>query len=251
MKRFFLLWLMLLAIEICVAGVMSIAVLHSVDARFEPFLTGLIAPAVQAALLLWFFPRLRDPEFVAPAVALRSRTVAAAASAILVALAALTFLTVVRAVTNGAFDIARRVVTVAGAAAFVVAGSRRVRGAFPAAAILIFLSIITGRGEWFADHLLQAQPVGIRWLAFGAISSVVVLAALFIAVSALRRSARNAATLLEWSLAPAMLTAFIVVANFYWRPALLPGSSLAANAAGFAAVGLAFLSSIASLQRSA
>lgn len=251
MKRFFLLWLTLLAIEASVAGVMSMGVLHSVDARFEPFLTGLVAPAVQAALLLWFFPRLRDPGFVTPGAALRSRPVAATAIVLLGAAAVLTVLVVLRVASERAFDIARGVASVAGSVAFLVAGWRRVRGAFPAAAILVFLSMTTGRAEQIAEHLLTAQPMGIRWLAFGVASAAAVLAVLFHAVSALRESSPHASTLLEWSLAPAMLTAFIVLANFFWRPFLTPGSSLAANASGLAAVGLALLASIASLQRSA
>jgi hypothetical protein len=134
---------------------------------------------------------------------------------------------------------------------FLVAGLRRVRGAFSAAAILLFLLITTGRAEQIAQHVLPTQPVGIRWLAFGAVSSAAVLTVFFRAVSALRESSPDAATWLEWSLAPAMLAAFIVLANFYSQPLLTPASSLAANACGLAAAGLAFLASIASLQRRA
>ncbi len=250
MKRFFLLWLMLLAIETAAAVAISVLILHSVDARLEPFLTGLIAPAVQAALLLWFFPRLRDRGFVTPGEAIRSRPVATAAAVLLGAGAVLTTLVVVRVAPARLFDLARGAAAVAGAAAFFIAGWRRTRGAFSAGAMLVIIAIATGRAEAISSHVLPSQPMGTRWLAFGLISAVVVLVLLFHAVTALRGSSPHAATWLEWSLAPAMLAALIILANFYSRPLLTPASSLAANACGLAAAGLAFLASIASLQRS-
>ncbi len=250
MKRFFLLWLMLLAIETVVAAAISILILRSVDARFEPFLTGLIAPAVQAVLLLWFFPRLRDREFVTPAAAIRSRPVAAAAAVLLGAAAVLTTLDVMRVAPPRLFDIARGAAAAAGAVAFFIAGWRRTRGAFAAGAMLVILALLTGRAETISSHVLPSQPMSIRWLAFGLVSAAVVLVLLFRAVSALRGSSPHAATWLEWALAPAMLAALIVVSNFYSRPLLTPASSLAANACGLAAAGLAFLASVASLQRS-
>lgn len=251
MKRFFLLWLMLFAIEALVAGIMGAVVLRSFDARFEPLLTGLLAPAVGATLLLWLFPRLRDSGFVMSAAALDSRSMAATACLLLAAAAILSSLVVLRAAPAGAFDVARGVASAAGCLAFVVAGSRGIRGAYPAAAILLFLVLTTGRAERIAAHVLPSQPMGVRWLAFGAISATVVLIVFFRAVSSLRRSAPGTAAWLEWSLAPAMITALIVVSNFYFEPMLGPASSLAANVFGLAAVGLACLASIASLQRSA
>jgi hypothetical protein len=246
MKRFLLLWLLLGIAGFAVAGLIRFALTRNLNLRFDAFLTTLLAPAVSTILLLWFIPALRDERFGSLANALRRPRVARGASLTVVFVALLAALIVFGVVPRWGFDLARGLLAIGAAIGFAVAWRRlRVAGTLLTSSLLFVLGATSGQLLRVAEHVFPAQPRAFRWIVFFGVASVIVLATTFRAVSRLRVSAPDAATLLEWALAPAAAAAIIVIGSIYWRPWLTPTWWLLANVLGCAAMGLALLASLA------
>jgi hypothetical protein len=268
-KRFLVLWFLLLVVGLAVSVPLTITVTHNFDLRFEPFLTTILAPAVGALLLLLLMPPLRDRQFVAPSTALRRQPIANLAGVLVVTLGAVATLRVLRVLPPWGFDLLRGVLAIAAAIGFAaawwktnnsVSGSvnadrtrddfstthhRRIAGFLPAAALFALLGITSGQLHRIAEHVFPSQPLAFRWLIFFGLAAIFVLSTMFRAVECMRDSAPDAATLLEWSLAPATLASVIVIGNIFWRPYLTPSWEFLANVLGIAAVALALLASLA------
>ena len=249
MKRLLVLWLVLAAIGFAVTIAMIAGVTRSFDLRFEPFLTAILAPAVNAALLLWIVPELRDRRFGSLATALRQQPVANLAAVLIVVLAALATLHVFGVAPKWIFALLRGLLAIAAACGLAFAWVRGRRGSLPAAALLAVLGATSGQLHRFAEHVFPAQPLAFRWLVFFGGLALVVLWIVFRAVEQLRDASPSAATLLESALAPAAMAAVIVIASVFWRPYLTASWWLLANTLGLAAMALAFLASVAAMSR--
>jgi len=251
MKRFFLLWLLLLAAGALTAGPLGFALRHEVNVRFEAFLILLLAPAVQAVLLFLFVPSLRDRGLPGPGRALLASRLTAAASAILLVICGTAILVVARALPAATFDVVRGALLLVAAAAFARAAMLGVRGAAGAAFLLAALGLTSGHLATFAGRIVfPSQPLAFRLLVFFAGATLVVVVGSLSFAALLRRSAPNAAALLEWMLAPAAIAGVIVLGNFYQRPYVAATPAFVANALGLAGAGLATLGGLAAARRS-
>jgi hypothetical protein len=251
MRRFLMIWLLSCVTGLAVAGSIGFALTRHVDLRFEAFLATLIAPGVNALLLLRFVPELRDERFGSLAGALRGRAVSRAAMFIVAGVTLLSALIMFAVVPRWSFDLARGLLAACAAIGFAAAWRRHgTSGAVISASLLLMLAATSGQLLKIADHVFPSQPRAFRWIVFFGIVTTLVLAMTFRAVERLRDSAPDAATLLEWALAPATAAALIVMGNIFWRPWLTPTWWLIANVLGCVAMGLAFLASLAADGRS-
>lgn len=249
MKRFLGLWLLLLAIVIVTSLPIALFVIRRIDLRLEPHLTALVATGVNAALLLFFLPELRDPRFRSPFAALQAPWLARVTAMMVATIAGVALLNVMRVVQRESFDVVRGLLLLAAAFVFLAARWKRGAGASVVLiALLSFIGLMAGRLEHLAAQLFAAQPLLFRWLVFFAALTAVVLVTVLRNVTRLRAVAGHAALLLEWAIAPAAIAAVIVVASLYWRPWLTPGWWLLANVLGALAAGFVFLSSLATLR---
>jgi hypothetical protein len=248
-KRFLLLWMLLGFVgTVVTAGVMYF-ITHDYDLRFEPFLALMLAPAVNSALLLYFFPTLRDQRFTSPARALAPRWRSTAASVLLLAITALTLLIAMGVVPGESFDLLRGALVGCAAAAFVVAWRRRASGALPGAILFALVAVSTNQTTRLAQNVLTNQPLVLRWIVFYALTTLIFLIVFFRLVTLLRDSSLDAATLLEWSLAPMMAVAVIVIGNVFWRPSLTPLWWQLANFLGCVAAALVLLAALIAARR--
>lgn len=249
MKRVLVLWLVLGLVGLAVTVLMVAGVTRSFDLRFEPFLTAILAPAVNAALLLWLVPELRDRRAGSLASALRPRRISNPAGVLIVLLATLATLLVFGIAPKGVFALLRGLLALAAACGFAFAGFRGRRGSLPVAALLAVLGGTSGQLHRLAEWVFATQPLAFRWLVFYGVAAIVVVGVVFHAVERLRDAAPPAATLLEAALAPAALASVIVVGGVFWRPYLTPVWWLLANTLGLIAMALTFLASVAAMSR--
>jgi hypothetical protein len=248
MKRFFALWLLLGVVGFAVAGALRFALTRNLDLRFDAFLATLLAPALNAILLLWLLPPLRDERFGSLSEAFRIPRVIQGARVLIVGLPVLSALILLGIVPRWGFDLVRGILAIAAAFVFARAWRRhRISGAGIAASLLFPLGVTSGQLLPLAAHVFPTQPLGFRWIVFFGAATLIVLVMTFRAVNQLRISAPAAATLLETALAPAVAVALVVIGGMFWRPWLTPPWWLLANILGFLAIGFAFLASLACL----
>lgn len=244
MRNLLGLWLLCLGVTLVVVLPIEFAMTRTVDLRYGPFLTVIVAPLVEAVVLLVGFPTLRDRASLADA--LRRPAVARAASAMLVAVVAVAALWTMRLLPATVFSIARAALLAIGAALF-LAAARQTRAAAGVAALMLGVAAITGRSQRLALHFFPAQPLLFRWIVFYGACAIVIVAALFWCASHLRRSSSDAAVLLEWSLAPALVASLIVIANVFWHPFLTSGWWMAANVLGVVAAAGVVVAGVAAM----
>jgi hypothetical protein len=265
MRRILGLWLLLLIIELAAFLTIGGVALHQINLRFDAFLGALLAPAVQAVLLVAFVPALRDRNAASPREALQAKGVVPIAGFVLAAILAVAAANVLRLAPNRVFDYIRGAMLLASAIAF--ARARR----YGATTLFAILGLLSGHFEQISEHVFPTQPLIFRWLVFFVPVTVIVLVALLVltknrtadnrqpitdnqaAVPGTRHpvpaSEASANALLEYSLAPAAAAAIIVIANYYLRPFVPPTWLLLANILGLAAAGIVLLSGVAASAR--
>ena len=252
MIRFLGLWSLLLLIEFVIAVPMIRFVTHDIDLRYDMFLISLFSPAMGAVLLLAFLPPLRDADRPALAPAMRQRSVAILTILLTIVVAVVATLRVSRVAPAAAFDWLRGGFALAAAAIFAIGWWRTAApgcpdSGGPRSSTLLFgvLGATSGRLQIFADRVFRTQPIVFRWIVFYGALSIAVVVAMTVTIRMMRRSAPEAAAVLEWALAPAFLAGLIVLGNMFWRPSLTPGWDLLANVLGAAAMALVLIASAA------
>jgi hypothetical protein len=287
MRRILGLWLLLLVIELAAFLTIGGVALHQINLRFDAFLGALLAPAVQAVLLVAFVPALRDRNASSPREALQATGAVPIAGFVLAAILLITAANVLRLAPNRVFDYTRGGMLLAAAVAF--ARARH----YGATTLFATLGLFSGHVETISEHVFPTQPLIFRWLVFFVPVTIVVVVALLVitknrgagagyrgpgtedttpASRTLERSAENrqpttdnqaaapgtrhpvllnasANALLEYALAPAAAAALIVVASYYLRPFIPPTWLLLANIFGLAAAGIVLLSGVATAAR--
>jgi hypothetical protein len=288
MRRILGLWLLLLVIELAAFLTIGGVALREVNLRFDAILGALLAPAMQAVLLVAFVRALRDRHAASPREALQAKGVVPVAGFILAAILLVTAANVLRLVPNRTFDYARGGMLLAAALTF--ARSRR----YSATPLFAILGVLSGHFEQLSEHVFPTQPLIFRWLVFFVPVTVLVLVALLAitknrgagtwyrgpgagnntsASSTLEPSADNRPpitdnrtpapgtrhpvphtdasknALLETALAPAAAAAIIIASNYYLRPFIPPTWLLLANILGVTAAGIVLLAGVASAAR--